>query len=104
MRRPSALTLDLDDTLLDGDGLEESIVRVCVSLARLYPQLDAADLRAANAEAWMEYWVEVEDDWTLGRLDSASFSLEAWSRTLLTCGCRDDDVARTARDLHRQFA
>ena len=104
MRRPSALTLDLDDTLLDGEGLWESVYRVCVSLARLYPELDAADLKAANLEAWMEYWVEVEDDWTLGRLDSASFSLEVWSRTLLACGCRDADVARTARDLYRQFS
>lgn len=104
MRRPSALTLDLDDTLLDGKGLEESIARVCVSLARLYPELDAADLGSANAEAWMDYWFEVEDDWTLGRLDGPSFSLEGWSRTLLACGCKDDDIARTARDLHRQYA
>jgi putative hydrolase of the HAD superfamily len=104
MRRPSALTLDLDDTLLDGAGLEESIARVCISLARLYPQLDAAALRSANAEVWMQYWFEVEDDWTLGRLDSSSFSLEGWRRVLLACGCRDDDVVETARDLHRQFA
>lgn len=104
MRRPSALTLDLDDTLLDGDGLEESIVQVCDALAAAYPGLDPAALRSANARAWMEYWQEVEGDWTLGRLDSAAFSLEGWRRTLLACGCNADDAAETARDLHRQFA
>lgn len=104
LRSPSALTLDLDDTLLDGDGLAESIASVCDSLAELHPSLDAAELRSANAVAWMEYWLEVEDDWTLGRLDSASFSLEGWRRTLLACGCADDDVARTASDLHRVVA
>src|SRR5271169_3163755 len=104
MRRPSALTLDLDDTILDGAGLQETIVQVCSSLSRLYPWLDASHLKSANAQAWMEYWGEVEDDWTLGRLDSASFSLEVWRRTLLACVCTDDDVARRARDLFVQSA
>lgn len=104
MRRPRALTLDLDDTLLDGSGLTESIARVCVTLAESYPFLDAGQLRDANASAWMEYWLLVEDDWTLGRLDSGSFSLEGWRRTLLACGCSDDTVVLAARDLHRQFA
>jgi FMN phosphatase YigB (HAD superfamily) len=96
--------LDLDDTLLDGSGLEESIVRVCDNLTDLHPTLDAARLRSANAEAWMEYWLVVEDDWTLGRLDSASFSLEVWRRTLLKCGCTDDAVVKSARDLFRDCA
>jgi putative hydrolase of the HAD superfamily len=96
--------LDLDDTLLDGSGLEESIVRVCDTLADLYPTLDAARLRSANADAWMEYWLVVEDDWTLGRLDSASFSLEVWRRTLLRYGSTDDTVVKTARDLFRDYA
>ena len=104
MRRPSALTLDLDDTILDGAGLQETVARVCSALVRLYPWLDQSELRSANAQAWMEYWAEVEDDWTLGRLDGASFTLEVWRRTLLACGCADDAVARSARDLFVQFA
>lgn len=104
MHRPSALTLDLDDTLLDGAGLEESILRVCDSLATMYPGLDASQLKSANAAAWMEYWHDVEEDWTLGRLDSAAFSLEGWRRTLFACGCTDDDAVRMACGLHRQFA
>lgn len=104
MRRPCALTLDLDDTLLDGAGLVESIVRVCEALCELHRGLDAAQLRAANAGAWTEYWTEVAEDWALGRLDSATFSLEGWRRTLLACGCTDETVVTTARDLHRTYA
>jgi FMN phosphatase YigB (HAD superfamily) len=104
MKRPHALTLDLDDTLLDGDGLQESIDRVCVAIAAKYPTLTSSQLRSANAEAWMEYWESVADDWCLGRLDSSTFSLEGWRRTLRACGCDDVVVAKDASDLHRVFA
>jgi HAD superfamily hydrolase (TIGR01509 family) len=103
MRRPRALTLDLDDTLLDGDGHDEAIARVCNALADLYPTLDAEEVKSANAEAWRQYWLVVEDDWWTGKLDSAAVSFEGWRRTLLLCGCTDAAVARTARDLHREF-
>jgi putative hydrolase of the HAD superfamily len=42
----------------------------------------------------------VEDRWTLGRLDGATVSLEAWRRALRACGCDDDSLARRARDTH----
>ena len=104
MRRARALTLDLDDTLLDGAGLGESIQQVCVSLAEADSTLDVSQLSSANAEAWMEYWLSAGDDWVLGRIDSASFSLEGWRRTLLACGCADEGTAQLARVLHRQFS
>ena len=104
MKRPQALTLDLDDTLLDGEGLQESIDRVCAAIAATHPTLTTDHLRAANAEAWMEYWESVADDWCLGRLDSSTFSLEGWRRSLQACGCNDTAVALEARDLHRVFA
>jgi putative hydrolase of the HAD superfamily len=104
MRTPRALTLDLDDTLLDGRALEELIRQVCDSLADSHPSLDAHQLKSANAQAWSEYWMMVADDWALGRLDSASFSLEGWRRTLLACGCTDEVVVQEARDLHRTFS
>jgi len=104
MKPPLALTMDLDDTLLDGEGLQESIDRVCTAIASAHTTLTSDQLKSANADAWMEYWESVADDWCLGRLDSSTFSLEGWRRTLRACGCNDTVIAQEARDLHRVFA
>jgi FMN phosphatase YigB (HAD superfamily) len=103
MRRPYAITLDLDDTILDGAGLEETIELVCRSLANIY-SVDAKDLKAANAEAFTEIWTEAGNDWVLGKLESDSLSLEAWRRALVTCGVADEAAAGRALDLHSQFS
>ena len=104
MKPVRALFFDLDATLLDGSGLQESIVRTCGKIAASQPGLDAARLLAANSEVWQRYWPEVEDKWTLGALDGASVSLEAWRRTLRACGCNEESVARLASQTHRQHA
>lgn len=95
----SALFLDLDETLLDGSGFEETIVRTCREIAE-WSGLEAHRLREANGSIFREYWPEVADSWTLGGLEGAAVTLETWRRTLRACGCHDDSVARRAADLH----
>ncbi|HVA82462.1 MAG TPA: HAD family hydrolase [Candidatus Binataceae bacterium] len=100
MRPPHALCFDLDGTLLDGSRLQESIVRTCEMIAANEPGLDAARMVAANGEIWPGYWREVEEKWTLGALDGASVSLEAWRLTLRACGCGDESIAWRAARIH----
>jgi HAD superfamily hydrolase (TIGR01549 family) len=103
MRPVRALSFDLDETLLDGSNLQESIVRACEMLAESQPGMEAAHLVEANGAIWQTYWPEVEEKWTLGLLDSESLSLEAWRRTLRACGCNDETVARHASRIHRNL-
>jgi HAD superfamily hydrolase (TIGR01549 family) len=103
MRPVRALSFDLDETLLDGNSLQESIVRACEMLAESQRGMEAARLVEANGAIWQTYWPEVEEKWTLGLLDSESLSLEAWRRTLRACGCNDETVARHASRIHRNL-
>lgn len=102
MKPVEALFFDLNSTLLDGSGIREAIRRTCGEIAAARLGLDAVRLLEANNEVWRAYWPEVEDKWTLGVLDGATVSLEAWSRALRACGCDDDSLARLARDTHRR--
>ncbi len=70
MKPVRALFFDLDETLLDGSRLQESIVRTCEIIAANQPELDAARLLKANGQIWQGYWREVEEKWTLGALDA----------------------------------
>jgi HAD superfamily hydrolase (TIGR01549 family) len=103
MKPVRALSFDLDETLLDGSVLQESIVRTCEMIAANQPGLDAARLVKANAQIWQGYWQEVEEKWTLGALDTASLSLEAWRLTLGACGCGDESLARRASQILRHL-
>ena len=101
MSRPRALFLDLDETLVD--RLDPSVIsQTCAAIASLYPELDEARLAAANREVWDAYWPEVEHRWTLGELDGAAVSLEAWRRALRKCGCTDASVAEHTARIFRQ--
>jgi HAD superfamily hydrolase (TIGR01549 family) len=106
MTTVQALSFDLDGTLLDGSGHQDAILRTCRAIASAHPDLHADRLLAANGEVWQEYWPDVANKWTLGALDGASLSLEAWRRTLRVCGCDDESIARFARETyshhHRQ--
>ncbi|MGO9450625.1 MAG: HAD family hydrolase [Candidatus Binataceae bacterium] len=93
----------MNDTLLDGSGLQESIVRTCEVIAASQPGLDAARLVEANGQVWPGYWREIEASWTLGALDGASVSREAWRRTLRACGCIDESLVQRAAQIHRQL-
>ncbi len=95
MKPVRALFLDLNATLLDGSGGQEAIIGTCREIAA-QTGLDAARLYEANSEIWQAYWPQVEEQWTLGRLSGAAVSLEAWRRTLGTCGY-DESLAPLAR-------
>lgn len=101
MSLPEALFLDLDETLMDG-LYPEVVVQTCAAIASLYPELNAARLAEANREVWDDYWPRVEDEWTLGELDGAAVSLEAWRRALRKCGCTDESVAERTTRIFRQ--
>ena len=103
MKRIRALFFDLDETLVVS-AHQVAVVRTCEQIAASRPDLDAGELIRANTSAWQLYWSEVEDKWTLGVLDGASVSLEAWRRTLRGLGCDDESLARRAAQIHRQLA
>ncbi len=98
-----AVTFDLDDTLLDGAATREAIARTCDLIAAT-ARLDAARLAETNRKVWQALWPEVEDSWTLGRMDGAAVTLEAWRRTLRTCGRDDESLAAFTTQIHLQHA
>ena len=100
MSNMQALLLDLDDTLLDGSAHETAILRTCHDIAANSPGLEHTALLAANRSVWPGYWREVEDDWTLGRLDGRAVGMEAWRRTLQLCGHEDQPLAVWAQGRH----
>jgi putative hydrolase of the HAD superfamily len=104
MARIRAILFDLDGTLLvDGDHANrDAILRTCAMVAEAQPDLDPTRLFHANSEIWHQYWPEVESAWTLGDLDSTTVSLEAWRRTLGSCGCQDETLARFAMEMFRR--
>lgn len=104
MKPAQALFFDLDETLLDGSGLQESIVQTCKVIAASTARLEASSLVEANREIWPDYWREVEQKWTLGALDGASVTLEAWRRTLRICGCNDESLAEFATRTHTMLS
>ena len=99
-----ALFLDLDGTLLDDSLQQEAIVRTCEEVAEMRPGLDAVRLAEANWRVWEAYWPQVENDFTLGKMEGVSVSLEAWRRTLHACGCSDESVVQRAAQTHGQLA
>lgn len=97
------LCFDLDNTLIDGSGSKDAILRTCAQLAAA-TGLDAARLFEANSRVWQTYWPEVERKWTLGALTGTAVSSEAWRRTLLTCGRNDESLVQLAREVHSRHA
>jgi HAD superfamily hydrolase (TIGR01549 family) len=95
-----ALFFDLFGTLADTGGGGEAIRWTCSEVAAALPGIDSDQLAKANADVWRDYWPQVEERWTLGALDGAAVSLEAWTRALRACGCKDEALARLVRDTH----
>src|SRR5580704_3852179 len=104
LRRPEAVLIDLDGTLLDHGGQEGAVEEVCASVARAHPGLDPRELLEANARAWTALWCEVEQLCWLGQLDGYAASREAWRRALEVCGCTQDLVVEFAFAEHQRLA
>jgi putative hydrolase of the HAD superfamily len=98
--RFQALLFDLDDTLIDGSGNEDSVLLTCHDIATTRPSLDPMRLLEANRNVWPEHWLAVEEAWTLGRMDGKTVSIETWRRTLHVCGCADEALAMWAQERH----
>jgi len=105
-RRPRALSLDFDDTIIDNSVIPENIRQTCVLVAARYPFFDAAALFETNARCWAKYWAEVEKECWLGGLTVQDVSREAWRRTFVACGSDDPAVVdlafETSQELDRQ--
>jgi hypothetical protein len=89
-------------TLLDGSGLQESIVQTCKMIAASKSGLEARDLVEANKKIWPDYFREAEHKWKLAALDAVG--LEEWRRTLRMCGRNDESLADFAVRTLRGFA
>ncbi|MBI2764851.1 MAG: HAD family hydrolase [Chloroflexi bacterium] len=87
----------MDGTLVDSNATA-AVAATCRELAALRSDLDVGSLVAANRQVFDEYFREIESDWTLGRIDGASVSREAWRRTLERCGCDETELASWAQE------
>lgn len=104
LRRPKAVLLDLDGTLLDHGGQAAAVEEVCASVARAHLGLDPGELLEANARAWTALWREVERLCWLGQMDGYTASREAWRRALEACDCTEDPVVEFAFAEHQRLA
>jgi putative hydrolase of the HAD superfamily len=101
---PKALSLDLDDTLLDWRGIENSVARTCEFISNVLTGFTSSEVLEANATAFRDYWPTIEEQWTLGLVDSASVGQEIWRRTLSACGCTDQVILQSALTKDERFS
>lgn len=104
LRRPKAVLVDLDGTLLDHGGQAAAVEEVCASVARAQLGLDPGALLEANARAWTALWREVEQLCWLGQMDGYTASREAWRRALKACGCTEERLVEFAFAEHQRLA
>ncbi|MXY71673.1 MAG: HAD family hydrolase [Dehalococcoidia bacterium] len=102
---PRALCLDLDETLLNNDGVHnDAIALTSQAIAGSQPGMSGTRLIGTYHTVVTNYGAEVESKWDGGDLDAASFTLEAWRRALSACGCTDEAVAQRAAAMHYRLA
>jgi putative hydrolase of the HAD superfamily len=100
----AAVLLDLDGTLLDGEGLPAALRRTGERLAAIAPGLDPDAFVAAHTATWRDLWPEVEDEWMLGRGAGARIERRAWAGALARCGLDDPALVDAAEAAHRESA
>ena len=93
---PALVLLDLDGTLLDGDGLPAAMRATCDALAGGLTGVTADTLVAANTAAWGRIWPDVEDDYMLGGRRGDEVGRDAWRETLSACGVHGPAVLELA--------
>ncbi|MCY3647733.1 MAG: HAD family hydrolase [Chloroflexi bacterium] len=102
---PRALCLDLDETLLNNDGVHsDAIALTSQAIAGSQPGMSGTRLIGTYHTVVTNFGAEVESKWDGGDLNAASFTLEAWRRALSACGCTDEAVAQRAAALHYRLA
>ncbi|MHB8378288.1 MAG: HAD family hydrolase [Acidimicrobiales bacterium] len=100
---PKALSLDLDDTLLDGSEAENSMAATCDFVASALTGFKLSEVQEAEITAFREYWPTVEEKWTSGLIDIAAVGREVWRRTLCACGCTDESILESALLMDKRF-
>ncbi|QIG40250.1 HAD family hydrolase [Microbacterium sp. 4R-513] len=91
---------DLDGTLLRDDKMGQVVTDVAAEVAARHPELDAAEVSAANLEAWRLYWPELAEQWFTGEVDEDAVAREVWRRTLAGFDVDDRETVDHALALH----
>jgi putative hydrolase of the HAD superfamily len=99
-----AVFFDFDGTLGDGTPYARAIASACEAIANCCEGLAPEALLAANTTAFSAYWPTVEQQWTLGQIDTSAVSLEAWRRALRICGLQDESLVSFAFETHMRLA
>lgn len=102
--RPRAICFDLDDTLLDGGRFLPTVDATCHELARHLGDVTAEQLQRANGQAFSDTWRELDEPWTLGKVETPVIMRETWRRALLACGYDDDALVTFAYETHAPLA
>lgn len=83
--------------------MEDSISRTCDFIASEIAGFTSSEVLEANAQAFNNYWPTIEEQWTLGFIDSASVGREIWRRTLSACGSTDQAILEAALKADERF-
>lgn len=86
LRRPRALLLDLDGTLLDTPVGRDAARAATAAHVERESGIEAERWVAAELAAATEVWGRVGDEWVHGRVPSASVSAEIWAVALERVG------------------
>jgi putative hydrolase of the HAD superfamily len=103
LRRPKAVLLDVDETLVDNSVVPATVEGACDAVAAAVGALDPSELLAANSAAWNSYWPEVERRCWVGEMDVLDVSREVWRRALHRCGRDDPAVVELAYETHQRI-
>jgi putative hydrolase of the HAD superfamily len=83
-----AVSLDLDETLLDNSFIPHTIAACCEFVATRLG-IDVATVARANADAWSAYWLANEAGVARGSPNGEELRRAVWGTALASCGCDD---------------
>lgn len=93
--KPLALSLDLDDTLSDSDGILDAVRHTCRVVSRA-TDLDVDEIFHANLASFRSYFPLVEVKWAMGEMSDREVRTEVWSRTFSALGVSEEELVDDA--------
>lgn len=93
--KPLALSLDMDDTLSDSDGILDAVRHTCRVVSQA-ADLDAEDIFRANLASFRSYFPLVELKWAMGEISDRDVRTEVWSRTFSALGISEEELVEDA--------